>query len=85
MRKTEIIDDDGNVLTPPAEGTDAAHIIYLLEYGRTRGFKIGPVVKIGEATVQVRDLRQERQEAAQHGDEAPPDVEPGSDMAVLLG
>ena len=83
-RKQEIIDDDGNVLAPPEPGTDAAHIIYLLEYGRKRGFKIGPVVKIGEATIQVRDIRQERQEA-QNSADTTPEMDPDSPMAVLLG
>lgn len=80
-RRHDILDDDGNILAPPEPGTDTANIIYLLEYGRKRGFRIGPVVKVGEVTVQVADIRQAKQEAP--GD-APPDIEPGSDMDVLL-
>lgn len=82
MRKSEIVDEDGNELTPPEPGTDVAHIIYLLEYARKRGFKVGPALKVGETTIQVRDLRQEAQTA---GEDERPDIEPGSDMAVLLG
>lgn len=81
-RKHEIIDDDGNVLAPPEPGTDAAHIVYLLEYGRKRGFQIGPTVKVGETVLQVVDLRQAAQ---QNKASTIPDIEPGSDMATLLG
>ena len=81
-RRHEIIDDDGNVLQPPEPGTDAAHAIYLLEYGRKRGFRIGPTLKVGELVVQVADLRQASQQAK---DDHVPDLDPDSDMAVLLG
>lgn len=77
----EIIDDDGNRILPPPANSDVAGVIYLLEYGRKRGFRIGPVVKIGETTVQVRDLRQERQ---MRDDGDAPDLEKGSDMSLLL-
>lgn len=81
MKNEEIIDDDGNVILPPPPDSDVARLIYLMEYGRKRGFRIGPVVKIGETTVQVRDLRQERQ---MRQDDDVPDVEKGSDLSVLL-
>lgn len=81
MKSEDILDDDGNVILPPPPDSDVARLIYLMEYGRKRGFRIGPVVKIGETTVQVRDLRQERQ-MREHDDA--PDLEKGSDMSVLL-
>jgi hypothetical protein len=81
-RKHEIIDDDGNALPPPAPDTDVALIIYLLEYGRKRGFRIGPTLKVGETVLQVADLRQAQQSASEG---SVPDIEPGSDMATLLG
>lgn len=81
-RKHEITDEDGNELLPPEPGTDAANVIYLLEYARKRGFRIGPTLKVGETVLQVTDLRQAAQQA---GDSAAPDLEPGSDMATLLG
>ena len=81
-RRHEIIDDDGNVLAPPEPGTDTAHAIYLLEYARKRGFRIGPTLKVGELVVQVADLRQASQQAK---DDHVPDLDPDSDMAVLLG
>lgn len=82
-RNTEILDDDGNVLTPPEPGSDAANAIYLLEYARKRGFRVGPTLKIGDVVMQVRDLRQETQMSQSQREEAP-DLEPGSDMALLL-
>lgn len=82
-RKFELIDDDGNVLPPPDPESPVAQIIYLLEYGRLRGFRVGPTVQVGDVTVGVRDLRQERdlmQEArTEHGD-----LDPDSDMGTLL-
>lgn len=82
-RKTEIIDDDGNVLPPPEPGTDVSHAIYLLEYARKRGFRIGPAMKIGMVDIQVIDLRQTdaRTRAQKDG---MTDLEPGSDMALIL-
>lgn len=81
-RRYEVTDEDGNALPPPDPGSDVAQIIYLIEYARTRSFRIGPTVKVGDAVVQVVDLRQAAQEATST---AAPDVEPGSDMATLLG
>lgn len=83
-RKIDIVDDDGNELPPPDPGSPVAQIIYLLEYGRKRGFMIGPRVQVGDAIVEVRDLRQAAAHARDQRD-ALPDIEPGSDMAILLG
>lgn len=84
MRKTEVIDDDGNTLLPPDSDSDVSHVIYLLEYCRKRGFRIGPIVRIGNIGVQIRDLRQEAQLTNDQKDVIP-DLAPGSDMALLLG
>lgn len=82
-KKDEVIDDDGNVLPPPEPGTDAAHVIYLLEYARKRGFRIGPELKVGAIEMSVIDLRQNDARARAHK-EGMIDLEPGSDMALLL-
>jgi len=58
MKRTDVIDEDGNEMVAPDPTSDVGRIIYLLEYGRARGFRIGPVVQVGDAIVQVRDLRQ---------------------------
>lgn len=51
-------DDEGNNLPVPPADSDIGQLIYLLEYGRQRGFRIGPTVQIGNVIVQVSDLRQ---------------------------
>jgi hypothetical protein len=83
-RKTEIIDDDGNELAPPDPTSHVGQVIYLLEYGRKRGFRIGPTVQIGDVIVQVADIRQQTDITRAQQTEAP-DLVSGSDMAVLLG
>lgn len=83
-KKTEVIDDDGNEWAPPEPGTPIAHVIYLLEYGRKRGFRIGPTVQVGDTIVQVADLRQQAAISSAHSKDEP-EIHPGSDMAVLLG
>ncbi len=82
-KKNEVIDDDGNVLSPPEPGSPVAQIIYLLEYARARGFRIGPSVQVSDTIVQVRDLRQEATMTREQK-QSTPDLVPGSDMAVLL-
>lgn len=56
-------DEHGNFLPELDPTSDVAQIIYLLEYGRKRGFRIGPTVQVGNAIVQVSDLSQEREAA----------------------
>lgn len=52
-------DEHGNAL-PALDPTSAAYqLVALLEYARIRGFRIGPMVKIGDVVVQVQDLRQD--------------------------
>lgn len=58
MPKQLDADDEGNDLTPPSPDSEVGQLIYLLEYGRARGFRIGPTVQIGNVVVQVSDLRQ---------------------------
>lgn len=55
-------DEDGNAVPIPPAESDLAQLIQLLEYGRKRGFRIGPTVQIGKLTVQVQDLRQDEVE-----------------------
>lgn len=51
-------DDDGNIINVPPPDSPVAHIVFLLEYARQRGFQIGPHVQIGDVKIQVTDLRQ---------------------------
>ena len=84
--RNEVIDEDGNVMPVPGpEAGDVAKAIYLLEYARLRGFRIGPTLKIGEIDMQVRDLRQEAQMTKDQKAGAMPDLVPGTDMHTLLG
>jgi hypothetical protein len=57
-------DDDGNPLPQPAPASDLADLIQLLEYGRLKGFKIGPTIRVGKIVTTVRDLRQRDQQTA---------------------
>lgn len=51
-------DDDGNPLALPAADSDVGQLIYLLEWARLRGFRVGPMIQVGDLIVQVQDLRQ---------------------------
>jgi hypothetical protein len=51
-------DQEGDPVPQPAKESDLADLIQLLEYGRRKGFRVGPMVRIGKITVQVSDLRQ---------------------------
>ena len=83
--RNEVIDDDGNVMPiPGAEAGDVEKAIYLLEYARLRGFRIGPTLKIGDIVMSVADIRQER-EMTKEQRERVPDLVPGTDMHTLLG
>lgn len=57
MRKP-ISDVDGNELPPPPPDSDLAQIQHALLFGRRNDFQIGPYIRIGNITMQVRDLRQ---------------------------
>ncbi len=56
-RDREVVDDDGNTIPQPPADHPVMTIIYLIEYGRKRGFRIGPTVQVGDTIVQVRDMR----------------------------
>jgi hypothetical protein len=83
-RIKDVLDDDGNVIAPPPPEHPVMAVIYLLEYGRKRGFKIGPTVQVGDTIVQVADLRQAARQA-ENAQNNRSDLDPDSDMAVLLG
>lgn len=51
-------DEDGAPLALPEAKSDVGQLMYLLEWARIRGFRIGPMVQCGELVLQVRDLRQ---------------------------
>jgi hypothetical protein len=83
-KRDEVIDDDGNILPPPPPDSPVGQLIYLLEYGRKRGFRIGPRVQVGDTIVEVLDIRQRKAVQDDSGDDNM-DLVPGSDMATLLG
>ena len=59
----KLIDADGNELPTPPDGSDVAHMIYLLEYCRRRKFKLGPLAQVGDVVIQVTDPHLENEEA----------------------
>ncbi len=64
-------DDDGNPLAVPDESSDVGQLIYLLEWARIRGFRVGPTIKIGELALTVEDLRQGRLDGDRTDDPGP--------------
>ena len=62
-------DEDGNPLPQPAENSDLRDLIALAEWCRAKGFQLGPLVRVGKITTQIRDLRQA--EGKRDRDEAP--------------
>lgn len=59
--KRPLADENGNFIAPLPPDSPMAQIIYMLEYCRQRGFKIGPNIQVGDTIVQVTDLRQLRE------------------------
>lgn len=78
----DLVDDDGNIIPCPPPDSPIAQIVWLLEYGRKRGFQIGPAIQVGDTIVQVKDIRQEAAHARQADRIA--DLDPDSDMAKIL-
>lgn len=54
----ELATDLGDVIPTISPETDVGKLQALMEWARVRGFEIGPVVRIGGVTLQIRDLRQ---------------------------
>lgn len=50
--------EDGEFLSPPDPSSPVGQLIYLIEWARLRGVRIGPVVEIGDLKLQIQDLRQ---------------------------
>lgn len=61
----EVLDDQGNVIPPPAPDHPVMALIYLLEYARKHSFRVGPIVEIGDLKLQVADMWQAREAAGQ--------------------
>lgn len=73
-------DIDGNdIAAPPAE-TDVGRLIYLLEWARKRGFRVGPMVRCGTLILQVQDLRQTEGRDTPGAPDLGPWVTAGHDM-----
>lgn len=53
--------DEGEEL-PPNPNADVAAAIHLLEYARSRGFRVGPVLEVGSVKMHINDLRQQKNE-----------------------
>lgn len=49
---------DGVDLVPPDPTTPVGQLIYLIEWARIRGVRIGPEVQIGDMAIKIVDLRQ---------------------------
>lgn len=64
-------DEAGNVIAIDPVSS-VGQLVALLEYGRARGYRIGPLVKLDGLTVQVQDLRQ----VEGHGIAPAPDAGP---------
>lgn len=66
MAKMMIEVPDANDDGDPIEfaNDDVKAMIALLEYGRRRGFRFGPVIKIGSVELQVADLRDAKKESS---------------------
>lgn len=64
-------DEDGDPLPIPPAGSDLAALIQLLEFGRRKGFRIGPTVRVGSIVLQVKDLRQPEADGARDVDPEP--------------
>jgi len=68
-------DDLEKELRPPLpEGHDVLAAIHLLEWARSRGFRIGPELQVGTVKMHILDIRQANRE----GLNEPPVAEPGS-------
>lgn len=50
--------EDGDFLSPPDPADPVARLIYLIEWSRLRGVRIGPIIEIGDLKLQIQDLRQ---------------------------
>lgn len=51
-------DENGDPLPAVSASSDVGQLIYLLEWARLRGFRLGPTLQVGGLIVQVSDLRQ---------------------------
>lgn len=89
MSKRKVLTTDGEALPALAASTSAADVqaaLHLLEYARSRGFRIGPAVKVGCVEMLVADIRQGKIDMGddRHGDSMPDpyegtdDPEPGT-------
>lgn len=79
-KPTASIDEHGNALLEVDPNSMVGQLVALLEYGRRRGFRIGPFVQIGDVRLQVQDLRQDRDEG--RSVELPPDAGPWAAQGV---
>lgn len=66
-------DEEGNDLPVPPAASDLAQLIQLLEYGRRRGFRIGPTIRVGSIVTSIIDLRQDE---LPRGAEGPGEIDP---------
>jgi hypothetical protein len=72
MAKRPLATDEGEALPMLPADSDLGQLIYLLEYARIRGFRLGPEIQIGNLIVKVDDLRQKLRDP---GDPKKPDKE----------
>lgn len=55
-------DADGDQLPMPAENSDLADTIQLLEFCRRKGYVVGPMLRVGKLVMQIVDIRQRKRE-----------------------
>jgi hypothetical protein len=72
------LDDDGNPVPQPAADSDVRDLQQLMEWGRMKGYRIGPAVRIGKITVQIADVRQTE------GRRSAEDDEPDDDFKTVM-
>lgn len=51
-------DEDGDPVPQPVAASDLADLIQLMEWARTKGYRVGPMVRVGKLALQISDVRQ---------------------------
>lgn len=70
-KKRPLLTDDGDPLPAAPANHDVLAAIHLLEYARTRGFRIAGALKVGSVEILVEDMRQGRGQRGGGGDSIP--------------
>ncbi len=68
-RKRPPATEEGDELPAIDPKSDVGMLVALLEWGRDRGFQLGPTIQVGAVTVQVRDMRIDRDKPERNAEE----------------